>query len=95
MSYVSLKNGFSICQDEPINICIGKYHDNPDKDTIYIGNGYKRVVLFDGDQEIDLIATIKYLTTKVEELQTHIDYMPGGQGYEEAKTSFELALIEN
>lgn len=95
MSYVSLKNGFSICQDEPINICIGKYHDNPDKDTIYIGNGYKRVVLFDGDQEIDLIATIKYLTTKVEELQTHIDYMPGGQGYYEAKTSFELSLIEN
>jgi hypothetical protein len=71
---------------------LGDFPQNCESDAIYIGSGYKRVIIFDGDQEIDLIATIKDLTIKLEELQTHIDYMPGGRCYYEAKASFELAL---
>jgi hypothetical protein len=88
-------------------ITIGDESKNPQKDTIYIG-GTRKIILIDqtsqseGYEEIDLIATIKDLSNELKEmktlvktLQTHIDYMPGGRGYEEAKASFESAVDAN
>lgn len=84
-------------------ITIGGRTKNPQKDTIYIGEGTRKIILVDQTQEeIDLIKTIKDLSNELNEmktlvkaLQTHIDYMPGGRGYEEAKRSFESAMDKN
>lgn len=74
---------------------VGVLPKNPKSDTIYIGDK-RQIILIKNDEEIDLFATIKSLTTQIQDLtkrlevfELEIKYTPGEEGYQQAKENFE------
>jgi hypothetical protein len=74
------------------SIVLGCNSKAPGKNNILIGIG----VQIEGDNKIQigdvdirlLLETVQKLTQRIEELETHIEFMPGGAGYTVAECEF-------
>ena len=71
------------------NLLIGHDLNSKKGNTIRIGDNTHKDVIIGPVDIMKLIKQIDKMNKRIEELETHVRYMPEGEGYNEAKKDYE------